>query len=122
MSNERKEKGDMSEWNHDTTGIEIGQSVLAYVETDTYESATMIKKIAKEIYVDMFGLGIRYEETEIIAWMPLPDPPKKKHQCQGISVICESFLGGLLVSGKNFHGDFAFPVTFCPFCGEKAND
>lgn len=109
----------MSEWNYDKSGIEIGQSVLAHVETDLYESVIILNRIYGDIFSDK--MGSRYHVNEVKAWMPLPDAPKKKHQCQGISVICESFLGGLLVSGKNFHGDFAFPVIFCPFCGEKAN-
>lgn len=107
----------MSEWNYDTTGIEIGQFILAHVETDIYESVIILNRIYGDIFSDM--MGSRYHVNEVKAWMPRPKPPKKKHRCQVVNVICESFMGGLLIS---VHGDFAFPVNFCPFCGEKAND
>lgn len=72
------------------------------------------------------GLGC-YCEPQIIEnaahWMPLPKPPKKKHDCKSKFYKCFRDSQGHLIVGYTAceqYNQYAFTVDYCPICGEKA--
>ena len=58
-------------------------------------------------------------------WIPVPKKPVKNHYCRSIQWVCSSNIhGDLVVEHVDRHQAEipVFHVSYCPFCGEKAND
>lgn len=107
----------MNEWQPIETAPKDGTSILGYNETN--DSIHIAKWNEKYEWVtgDYDNIVV-----SLTLWFPLPEPPKKKHECHDkySRYKCVTHDGlnesefALQMQGEEIH------IPYCPFCGEKA--
>lgn len=107
----------MSEWQDISTAPRDGTEILAYmkIENNHFFSLMLFKNGGWR------NFAWDYSEDKILGWMPLPNPPTKKHLCKAYDLNaldmakCESDETGQL----HFkYKSFDLFVLYCPFCGK----
>lgn len=106
-----------------STWPELHKDVLCHVIEDR-KSVIFIDKVTEPSDGNIWsGVSLHYD----IHWMPLPNPPKLKHEG-----VCKEFNENYLTRGDNEDYGFAFhyedgnyyagyseALKYCPACGEK---
>ncbi len=111
----------MTEWQPIETAPKDGSEILVYIDGLNFKGYNLISW-DKENNFWLSGKFDRWNESSILGWMPLPEPPVKLHFC-GVGYlkpyICKEKEGYFYVSssGTNL---WNLMVKYCPFCGEKA--
>lgn len=112
---------DHNEWQPIETVPKDGTHVLGYDKFNNriYECCMMASR-NEGFFSVLYQNSAQYEITH---WMPLPQKPKKKHDCKRGSVRLYETISGYYEIHEEREKDGWFLVTyceFCPFCGEKA--
>ena len=113
----------MSEWRPISTAPKDGTKIIAYLEAENHcDEVWKIQWLEEEEgqagWYDNYG-----GDFSPIYWMPLPDPPKKKHCCTGENRDIQCYLeDGKLILAYETHSNSQQEVVCCPFCGACAND
>ena len=118
LVNSYKGEKKMSEWLPIETAPRDGTWILVYVKEVSDDILHTIMK-----YDDMNGWiddhQIQWPENKISYWMPLPEKPKKKHECHKSIFTCRNHEDGKGLYLENRSGIWV-NCFYCPLCGEKA--
>ncbi len=121
----------MNEWQPIETAPKDGKKILAYVDGENWTGCTILKyHIPSKEWSCSEDDERGFYESSILGWMPLPEPPLRKHHCHidpchlGTCVCTRGIDGKLYIETYHTYDDAgrksSFECNFCPMCGEKA--
>ena len=113
----------MSEWKDISDAPRDGSQILVCYkfreQQEQYVSQAVVSlDISHDVWEITYDCSI--PESAIIGWMPLPNPPKKKHRCvdsERKEWCCRDYPENKF---QLRHGGYWILVSYCPFCGEQA--
>lgn len=111
----------MSEWKDIKDAPKDGTLILIVLPKEneiTFQKHFLVQWVEGKGWYDSARLIWWENDSHILGWMPLPEPPKKKHQCKKGLFTCETDpkKPGLVII--DCHGHW-IECSICPFCGEK---
>lgn len=113
----------MSDWKPIETAPKDKTSILLYVKSQTTDYKFIIEaRYFKGEDPPWLSFYASHPESHILGWMPLPKPPKKKHYCEHPDRKewnCKTYPGNKFQMSM---GSYWITVSYCPFCGEPAEE